>query len=160
MIVGNSETDAVSRAQQLILVRQFEARVEVIPVQKLHCGFCHISIQVKNFAAVTLVVSSPDQTRCPVATFELPVVTDRRGCATHVAGFECFRILQETVTHLHGPVAVWSKPKSHGTRVPRMRFEVVAVLTRLPTVKERAFQLEPAILDSGGDHSETDVRRV
>src|SRR6185369_2470746 len=160
MIVNNSKTDAVSRAEELILVRQFKARVQVVPVQKLQCGFCHISIQVKNFAVVTLVVSSPNQTRGPVATLELPVVTDRRGRATDVTGFECFRILQKTMTNLHGPVAVWRKPKPHRTRVPRMCFEVVTVLIRLTTVKKRAFKLEPAILDSSRNHSETDVRRV
>src|SRR6185503_4040029 len=41
-----------------------------------------------------------------------------------------------------------------------MGFEVVAVFARLTPVKERAFQLEPPILDSRGNHSETDVRRV
>src|ERR1051325_7155730 len=41
-----------------------------------------------------------------------------------------------------------------------MGFEVVAVLIRLTPVKKRAFKLEPAILDSSRNHSETDVRRV
>src|SRR6185295_1464179 len=117
-------------------------------------------IQVKNFAVVTFVVSPPNQTRGAVATFELPVVTDRRGRAADVAGFECLRILQKTVTHLHGPVAVWRKPKPHRTRVPRMGFEVVTVLIRLTPIKKRAFKLKPAILDSRRNHSETDVRRV
>src|SRR6185369_7667022 len=41
-----------------------------------------------------------------------------------------------------------------------MGFEVVAVFVRLTPVKKRAFKLEPPILDSRGNHSETDVRRV
>src|SRR6185369_6197342 len=110
MIVGNSETDAVSRAQQLILVRQFEPRVEVIPVQKLHRGFCHISIQVKNFAVVTFVISSPNQARSPVTTLKAPVVTDRRGGAANVSRLEGFGIPQKAMTHLHRPVAIWRKP--------------------------------------------------
>ena len=41
-----------------------------------------------------------------------------------------------------------------------MRFEVVAILIRLAAVKNRALQLEPAIVESRGKDSEADVRLV
>src|SRR6185369_16782172 len=149
MIVGDAQTDTISRTQKLVFVRQFESGVEIVPVQKLQSGFCHISVQVENFAAMTFMVAAPDQTRRPVAACESAVVTDRRGRATHVAGFERLGISEKSVTHLHGPVAVGREPESRGTRVPRMRFEVVTILVRLAAVEDGAFELEPAIRDAG-----------
>src|SRR6185369_1119309 len=136
MMVSDAETDTVSLAQQLVFVRQFESRIEIIPVEKLHRGFCHITIQVENFAPMAFMVSTPYQTRSPVAAIERPVVTDRGGSATHVAGFKRLGIFQEPVTHLHGPIAIRRKPQSRRARVPRMCLEVVAMLIRLAAVKE------------------------
>src|SRR6185369_7701411 len=104
MMVSDTETEAISIAQYRVFIRQFEARVEIVSIEKLHGGFCHISVQVENFAAVALVVAAPDQTRRPVAARERLVVTERSRRAAHVAGLERFRISQKSVTHLHGPV--------------------------------------------------------
>src|SRR6185369_11095500 len=41
-----------------------------------------------------------------------------------------------------------------------MRFEVVAILVRLASVEDRPLEFEPAIRESGGEHTESDVRRV
>src|SRR6185369_12094022 len=115
MIVSNAQTNTIGRTQKLVFVRQFESGVEIVSVQKLQSGFCHISVQVKNFAAVALMIAAPDQTRRPVAACKRPVVTDRRSCATHVARFERLGISEKAMTHLHGPVAVGREPESGGT---------------------------------------------
>src|ERR1051325_770320 len=160
MIVSDAETQTIGGAQKLVLIHQFESGVEIIPVQKFQSRFCHITVQVKNFAAVTFMISAPDQARSPVAAFEGAVVTDRRGRATHVAGFERLGIPEKAVTDLHGPVAVRREPESRGTRVPRVRFEVVTILVRLAAVEDGAFEFEPAITESGRYHAETDVTRI
>src|SRR6185503_13951554 len=76
MMVRNTQTQPISRTQKLVFVGQFEPRVEIVSIEKLQSGFCHISVQVKNFPAVTFVVPAPDQTRGPVAACECLVVTD------------------------------------------------------------------------------------
>src|SRR3954453_8615172 len=41
-----------------------------------------------------------------------------------------------------------------------MRFEVITILARLTPIEDRAFELEPAIRETGRENSEADVRRV
>jgi hypothetical protein len=79
---------------------------------------------------------------------------------THVAGFQRFRIFEEAVTHLHGPIAVGREPQSCRPRVPWVRFEVVAVLVGFTTVEDRTFEFEPAIRESSRYYAETDVTRI
>src|SRR6185369_306630 len=66
MMVSDAETDTVSLAQQLVFVRQFESRIEIIPVEKLHRGFCPITFQVENFAPNDSRVCSPNKSEGPV----------------------------------------------------------------------------------------------
>ena len=41
-----------------------------------------------------------------------------------------------------------------------MRIEVIAVLVRLATVENRAFELEPAIGEASREHAERDVSGI
>src|SRR5215216_4537518 len=76
MMVRNTQTQPISRTQKLVFICQFESRVEIVSIEKLQSGFCHISVQVKNISTVTFMIAAPDQTRGPVATFYASVITD------------------------------------------------------------------------------------
>src|SRR5918999_1864277 len=101
MMFCDAQLLAIGIAQKLVLVRELQPRVDVIPIEKVEGRFSHVAIQVEDLAVVTFMISTPDQTRSPVSSFEPPVVTDRRRGPTNVARLQRFGIPQETVTHLH-----------------------------------------------------------
>src|ERR1051325_4480930 len=143
-----------------MLVHQLKPRVEIIPVEKIQCGFRQVAVQMKGLAAMACAVASPDEARSPVAAREALVITDGSGRAAHVSGLQCFWILQQTVADLHGPVVVGRKRETRRARVPGIELEVITILVRLAPVEERAFELEPAIGEARRKDAEGDVRRI
>src|SRR5438067_9488539 len=99
-----------------------------------------------HLAGFAHVVASPDETRRPVAACERAVVLHRGGRAPDVrVRLLRFGAAEEAVGDLCGPVSVRHEPETRRARVPLVRVEVVAVLVRLASVEERAFELEPAV---------------
>ncbi len=108
-MISNTQKRSIRRSQQLVLVRQFQTRVEIILIKEVHGRLGHVSIKIENLATVIFMIASPNQTRSPISTFERFVVGDRSRGASHITRCERFRIAQETVTDLHRPIAVGSK---------------------------------------------------
>ena len=97
----------------------------------------------------------------PVPPLDRFVVLNGSSRAPNVGSWlSRFGLAQKAVANLHGPIVVRRKRKARRARVPRMRFKVVAILVRLAAIKDRAFQLEPTISESGGQDAKADVRRI
>src|SRR5437879_3527062 len=106
------------------------------------------------------MITAPDKARGPVATIEWPVIANRRRCSAHVAWFQSFRMPEKSVAYLHGPISGRRKRQTHGTRIPRMGFEVVAIFVRFATVENRTLKLEPAIGETSCQDPKTDMRGI
>src|ERR1700754_4166492 len=153
------EQRAIVVAQQFIAVHQFQPRVEIVLVEKVHCRLGSVAVEIASLTGRAHVVASPDERRRPIAAFEWPVVLQRSRRPANVSvWFESLGTAKKAVANLHGPVPVRHEPKTNRARVPLVRVEVVTILVRFAAIEDRTFELEPAVRKSGRKNSESDVR--
>src|SRR6266498_4288678 len=161
MVLCNSQPGPIDCAQQLVLIHQLKARVQIVPIKEVDRRLERVAVQVMHFTGIAYVVASPDEGRRPVAMIEWLVVLDRGGYSPDVGVWLAgLRLTQEAIAYLHCPTSPGRKRKAHRAGVPWMRFEVVSIFVRFAAVEDRAFELEPAIRESGGQDSKADVRRI
>src|SRR5687767_7851393 len=109
VMIRYSQEGSIRSAQQLVLVRQLQTRVEIILIKEVHGRLGYVAIKIENLSIMIFMVAAPDQTRGPIPTIEWFVVGNRRCGASHIARLQGFRIAQQPMTHLHRPIAIGSE---------------------------------------------------
>ena len=74
IIIGEPQQRAITWAQQLILIHQFQSRIKIVPVAESCRRLKRITVQIVDLGWAAGMVPAPDESRSPIATMKRSVV--------------------------------------------------------------------------------------